>query len=94
MPRARAVPARYRERGFVVRLTYLQCRRIEDAQNNLVTTLKTFMDKVGGAINQVATLEVRTFVSDEIEGIKLENGQLVGDMRLARIDQHRAGWRH
>jgi hypothetical protein len=68
-----------------VRVTYLQLPGLEDAQNNLVTTLKTFMDKVGGAINQVATLEVRTFVSDEIEGIKLENGQLVGDMRLRAL---------
>lgn len=65
-----------------VHVTYLQLPGLEDAQNNLVSTLKQFMEKVGGAIQQVATLEVRTYVSNEIEGIQLDQGKLSGDLQL------------
>ena len=40
------------------------------------------MQKVGDAIRDVTTLEVKTYVSDDIAGVKIEKGELVGDLRL------------
>jgi len=40
------------------------------------------MDGVSGAIREAALLEVKTFVSEDIEGIQLKNGKLEGPMRL------------
>jgi hypothetical protein len=58
----------------------------DEAQAKLSATLKAFMDRVGGAINEAATLKVKTYVSDDIEGVKLDaQGNLTGDMRLRAL---------
>ncbi len=56
---------------------------LDDAQKKLSETLKGFMERVGGAINEAATLKVKTYVSDDIEGIRLNaQGEMEGDLRL------------
>jgi len=66
-----------------VAVAFVSFPGFDEAQAKLSATLKSFMDRVGTAINDTLKLDVKTFVSDDIEGIKVDpQGNLTGDMRL------------
>ncbi len=65
-----------------VRVSFSAIPGMDEAQKKLGETLQEFMQKVGDAIRDVTTLEVKTYVSDDIAGVKIEKGELVGDLRL------------
>ncbi|MBI4675278.1 MAG: hypothetical protein HY741_26850 [Chloroflexi bacterium] len=77
----------YAERGQTapasVAVAFVSLPGFEQAQEKLSATMQDFMRKVSEAIERVTTLDVKTYVSANIEGIELDQqGKLVGDMRL------------
>lgn len=71
-----------------VAVAFVTIPGLDDAQKKLSETLKNFMERVGGAINEAATLKVKTYVSDNIEGLAVNaQGALEGDMRLRAMTQ-------
>jgi hypothetical protein len=68
-----------------VRTTFIEIPGLKDAQAKLAQGIKDFMDKVGNAIQKTTVLEVKTYVSDNIEGIHLEGGKLEGDTRMRAL---------
>lgn len=66
-----------------VAVAFVTIPGLDEAQKKLSETLKSFMERVGGAINEAATLKVKTYVSSDIEGVKVNaQGDLEGDLRL------------
>lgn len=66
-----------------VAVAFVTIPGLDEAQKKLSETLKAFMERVGGAINEAATLKVKTYVSSDIEGVKVNaQGNLEGDLRL------------
>ncbi len=66
-----------------VAVAFVTIPGLDEAQKKLSETLKSFMERVGGAINEAATLKVKTYVSSDIEGVKVNaQGNLEGDLRL------------
>ena len=66
MPTAEPAPA------SPVSLTYVELPGLGDAQQRLSAALKSFLDSVGRAIQDAATLEVKTYVSDAMEGVQFQ----------------------
>lgn len=71
-----------------VAVAFVTIPGLDEAQKKLSETLKSFMERVGGAINEAATLKVKTYVSGDIEGVKVNaQGNLEGDLRLRAMTQ-------
>ncbi len=71
-----------------VAVAFVTIPGLDDAQKKLSETLKNFMDRVGGAMNEAATLKVKTYVSADIEGVTVNaQGKLDGDLRLRAMTQ-------
>lgn len=71
-----------------IAVAFVSIPGFDTAQTKLSETLRNFMDKVGSAIDEATTLKVKTYVSDDIEGVKLdEHGNLTGDMHLRAMTQ-------
>lgn len=67
---------------LTVRAVGIQLPNLEEAQKALEKALQDFMNGVSSAIQEAALLEVKTFVSDDIEGIQIVDGKPQGSMRL------------
>lgn len=66
-----------------VAVAFVTIPGLDEAQKKLSETLKGFMERVGSAINEAATLKVKTYVSSDIEGVQVNaQGNLEGDLRL------------
>ena len=63
-----------------VPVAFFEVPGLKDVQTRLSNALKDFMDKVGKAIQDAATLEVKTYVSEKIEEVSLLDG--TGDLKL------------
>ncbi len=86
MPALEMFEDRPAETHAVAAVAFVSFPGFDDAQAKLSATLKNFMDRVGSAINEAATLKVKTYVSSDLEGIKLDaQGNLTGDMRLRAL---------
>lgn len=67
---------------LTVRALGIQLPNLEEAQKALEKALQDFMNGVSSAIQEATLLEVKTFVSDDIEGIQIVDGKPQGSMRL------------
>ncbi len=83
MPALEMFEEREQAAPAVAAVAFVSFPGFDDAQAKLSATLKNFMDRVGTAINEAATLKVKTYVSSDIEGVKPDaQGNFTGDLRL------------
>ena len=67
---------------------------LKQTKASLSSVLQKFAQKLSASLDDVSSLEVETYVSDDLDGVKYDHKtkQFTGTLKTPGFDTHQTGW--